>query len=80
MNLKVINRHKYSLNIETVKGLDIMGSILRVFFNTEDESHDAFLRIRQFGLRCCHAGKNAPDGPMIMVSGLNSQEYTLKFN
>lgn len=79
MELIVTNRIKRELSIPTVKGLDMAGNILRVFFSNEQDSYSAFQRIREFGLRCCHAGVNAPDGPMVMMSHIYQSDYNLKF-
>lgn len=79
MNLIVTNRVKEELTVGAVKGMDVAGSILRVFFCNEQDSFSAFQRIRNFGLRCCHAGINAPDGPMVMMSHIHQSEFNLKF-
>jgi hypothetical protein len=79
MELIVTNRIKRELSIPTVKGMDMAGNILRVFFSNEQDSYSAFQRIREFGLRCCHAGVNAPDGPMVMMSHIHQSDYNLKF-
>lgn len=79
MELIVTNRIKRELSIPTVKGMDMAGNILRVFFSNEQDSYSAFQRIREFGLRCCHAGVNAPDGPMVMMSHIYQSDYNLKF-
>lgn len=79
MNLTVVNRVKEELTVGAVKGMDIAGNILRVFFFNEQDSYSAFQRIRNFGLRCCHAGINAPDGPMVMLSHLHQTDYNIKF-
>lgn len=79
MKLIVTNRVKNELSITAVKGMDVAGNILRVFFNNEEDSYSAFQRIRNFGLRCCHAGINAPDGPMVMMSHIHQTDFNLKF-
>lgn len=79
MELIVTNRIKRELSIPTVKGMDMAGNILRVFFSNEQDSYSAFQRIREFGLRCCHAGVNAPDGPMVMMSHIHQSDYNIKF-
>lgn len=79
MELIVTNRIKRELSIPTVKGMDMAGNILRVFFSNEQDSYSAFQRIREFGLRCCHAGVNAPDGPMVMMGHIYQSDYNLKF-
>lgn len=79
MELIVTNRIKRELSIPTVKGMDMAGNILRVFFSNGQDSYSAFQRIREFGLRCCHAGVNAPDGPMVMMSHIHQSDYNLKF-
>lgn len=78
MNLIVINRVKESLTVGAVKGADMAGNILRIFFSNETDSYSAFQRIRNFGLRCCHGGINAPDGPMVMVSHLHQTDFNIK--
>lgn len=78
MELIVTNRIKRELSIPTVKGMDMAGNILRVFFCNERDSYSAFQRIKEFGLRCCHAGVNAPDGPMVMMSHLQQSDYNIK--
>lgn len=79
MELIVTNRVKNELSISAVKGMDVAGNIMRVFFSNEEDSYSAFQRIRNFGLRCCHAGINAPDGPMVMMSHIHQSEFNLKF-
>lgn len=79
MKLIVTNRVKNELSITAVKGMDVAGNILRVFFNNEEDSYSAFQRIRNFGLRCCHAGINTPDGPMVMMSHIHQTDFNLKF-
>lgn len=79
MKFIVTNRVKNELSITAVKGMDVAGNILRVFFNNEEDSYSAFQRIRNFGLRCCHAGINAPDGPMVMMSHIHQTDFNLKF-
>ena len=79
MKLIVTNRVKHELSISAVKGMDVAGNLLRVFFANENDSYSAFQKIREFGLRCCHAGINAPDGPMVMMSHIHQTDFNLKF-
>ncbi len=79
MNLTVINRVKEKLTVGAVKGMGVAGNILTVFFFNEQDSFHAYQQIKSFGLRCCHAGINAPDGPMVMVSHFHQTDFSIKF-
>ena len=67
MKLVVTNPFKRELSISAVKGVALVDKLLRVSFATENESQSAFRQLCLFGIRCYHAGRNAPDGPMVIL-------------
>ena len=80
MNITLTNLIKQRLTITPIKGMDLIGNILRIFFQNEVESFAAFSRIRNFGVKCSHAGINAPGGPMVTMHREEAKNFMLSIS
>lgn len=52
---------------------DMKHSCVDIRFNDEMGSRFAFSQLKEMGLKCCHAGMNAPEGAAVMVYANNSE-------
>lgn len=77
MKFTIQSSKSKALNINKIKRIDTFGHLLRLMFQTEAESHSAFQQIREFGIRCCHAGENAPEGPMVLITDYHHINFNI---
>lgn len=57
---------------------DMKHSNLDIRFNNETDSFNAFTQLREMGLKCYHAGKNAPNGATVMVYNCDKNNFQLQ--
>ena len=60
-----------------VQHVDI-GSSIDLHFPNENQSFDAFQKLREIGVRCFHAGKNAPCGASVMMYSYGNDNLQLQ--
>jgi hypothetical protein len=75
MDVLVLN-HKNKVSLQ-VQHVDI-GSSIDLHFPNEDQSLDAFQKLREIGVRCFHAGKNAPCGASVMMYSYGNDNLQLQ--
>lgn len=46
-------------------------------FENENTSHNAFEQLRESGIKCYHAGRNALGGPTIMIYACDKNDFQL---
>lgn len=68
------NKNKVFLQVQYV---DISTSI-DLYFSNENQSLDAFQKLREIGVRCFHAGKNAPCGASVMMYSYGNDNIQLQ--
>ena len=73
MDVIVLN-HKNKVSLQ-VQHVDI-GSSIDLHFPNENQSFDAFQKLREIGVRCFHAGKNA--SVMMYSYGNDSLQLQIK--
>ena len=47
-------------------------------YKDENQSFDAFQKLREIGVRCFHAGKNAPCGASVMMYSYGNDSLQLQ--
>ena len=75
MDVIVLN-HKNKVSLQ-VQHVDI-GSSIDLHFPNENQSFDAFQKLREIGVRCFHAGKNAPCGASVMMYSYGNDSLQLQ--
>ena len=75
MDVIVLN-HKNKVSLQ-VQHVDI-GSSIDLHFPNENQSFDAFQKLREIGERCFHAGKNAPCGASVMMYSYGNDSLQLQ--
>ena len=75
MDVIVLN-HKNKVSLQ-VQHVDI-GSSIDLHFPNENQSFDAFQKLREIGVRCFHAGKNAPCGASVMMYSYGNDNLQLQ--
>ena len=53
-------------------------SSIDLHFPNENQSFDAFQKLREIGVRCFHAGKNAPCGASVMMYSYGNDSLQLQ--
>jgi hypothetical protein len=62
-----------------VKGLTI-GTAVELHFGNENESCNAYTRLKAMGVKCYHAGKNSPTGPIIMLYACDKNDVKFEIS
>lgn len=75
MDVIVLN-HKNKVFLQ-VQHVDI-GSSIDLHFPNENQSLDAFQKLREIGVRCFHTGKNAPCGASVMMYSYGNDNLQLQ--
>lgn len=59
---------------------DLRHSRVELRFNNEADSFQAFNDLTKMGVRCYHAGKNAPEGASVMMYACDHNDFQIKTN
>lgn len=59
---------------------DMKHSNLDIRFNNEIDSMNAFHQLQAMGVKCYHAGKNAPNGASVMVYNCDKNNVQLQIS
>ena len=57
---------------------DMRHSNLDIRFNNEIDSMNAFRELQAMGVKCYHAGRNAPNGAAVMVYNCDKNDFQLQ--
>ena len=57
---------------------DMKHSNVDLRFSNEVDSMNAFTSLKEMGVRCYHAGKNAPNGASVMVYNCDRNDFQLQ--
>lgn len=82
MNVQISNRvRSLCLAIKTFvvsMSDDMKHSNVDLRFSNEVDSMNAFTALKEMGVKCYHAGKNAPNGASVMVYNCDRNDFQLK--
>jgi len=72
----IVSNNKHTLSLQ-VHHVDVSNSI-ELHFPNENQSFDAFQKLREIGVKCFHTGKNAPCGASVMMYSYGNDNLQLQ--